>query len=114
MVAYDTQYAMVDRDDDLRLGLKSTAILFGDLDRLAVGITQVMMLLTLYLVGEQADLGIYWLSGLGVAALLCIYQQWLIRNRDRDGCFRAFLNNHWLGLAVFVGLALESVPMPIF
>jgi 4-hydroxybenzoate polyprenyltransferase len=112
--AYDTLYAMVDREDDLKIGVKSTAILFGELDRLAIGITQAMMLVTLYLLGEQANLGFYWLSGLGVATLLCIYQQWLIRNRDRDECFRAFLNNHWLGLVVFAGLALESIPMPIF
>lgn len=104
-VAYDTLYAMVDRDDDLRIGVKSTAILFGDLDRLVVGGMQVVVLLVLALIGRQAGLGPYFDLSLAAAGALFVWQQVLIRERDRDGCFRAFLNNNWVGAAVFAGLA---------
>lgn len=106
-VAYDTQYAMVDREYDLKIGVKSTAILFGDADRVMIGALQFMFLFALLLAGRQFQLdGIYYL-GLAVAAGLLIYQQWLIRNRDADACFKAFLNNHWVGLAVFIGVVLS-------
>ena len=105
--AYDTQYAMVDRDDDLKIGVKSTAVLFGEADRLIVGMLQLLVLLGLGLVGGMAQLGLYYYLGLLVAAALALYQQYLIRNRDRDGCFRAFLNNSWFGAAVFAGLVLD-------
>ncbi|RRQ22099.1 4-hydroxybenzoate octaprenyltransferase [Thiohalobacter thiocyanaticus] len=104
---YDTQYAMVDRDDDLKIGVKSTAILFGEADRLIIAMLQLLVLLGLGLVGGMAQLGLYYYLGLAVAAALALYQLYLIRNRDRDGCFRAFLNNNWFGAAVFAGLALE-------
>lgn len=108
VVAYDTQYAMVDREDDLRLGLKSTAILFADLDRLMIGILQAAWLGALLLAALSAQLLSYWYyAGLGAAALCLIYQQYLIRHRERADCFRAFLNNHWAGLAVFVGVVLH-------
>ncbi|MDA0976922.1 MAG: 4-hydroxybenzoate octaprenyltransferase [Proteobacteria bacterium] len=103
VVAYDTEYAMVDRDDDLKLGLKSTAILFADLDRLMIGILQGSTLLTLYLASRSTGLEIAWYLGLAGAAGLFGYQQWLIRERQRDACFRAFLNNHWVGLSIFAG-----------
>lgn len=104
---YDTIYAMVDRDDDLRLGVKSTAILFGTADRAIIGALQVAVLVLLWIAGDEAGLG-YWFRGaLGVGAVFFAWQQWLIRRRERDGCFRAFLNNHWFGLAVFVGIALD-------
>jgi 4-hydroxybenzoate polyprenyltransferase len=106
---YDTMYAMVDRDDDLKLGVKSTAILFGDADRFVIGGMQLMVLYALWLVGEQAGLGRWWLGGLACGAALFAWQQWLIRSRDRDACFRAFLNNNWFGLVVFAGLALDYV-----
>lgn len=106
-VAYDTMYAMVDRDDDLRIGVKSSAILFGDADKLIVAILQLSTLLTLILLGNQVGLGIFYYLGLtGAAALFC-YQQWLIRKRQRDPCFKAFLNNHYAGLSIFIGLALH-------
>lgn len=105
--AYDTQYAMVDRDDDLKIGVKSTAILFGEADRLIIAMLQLLVLLGLGLVGGMAQLGLYYYLGLAVAAALALYQQYLIRNRDRDGCFRAFLNNSWFGAAVFAGLVLD-------
>lgn len=104
---YDTQYAMVDRDDDLKIGVKSTAILFGEADRLIIGMLQLLVLLGLGLVGGMAQLGLYYYLGLAVAAALALYQQYLIRNRDRDGCFRAFLNNNWFGGVVFAGLVLD-------
>ena len=104
---YDTMYAMVDREDDLRIGIKSTAILFDDADRLIIGVMQGMMLLTLWLVGSKEHLGGYYHLGLVVAAGLCIYHQYLIRDRDPDGCFRAFRHNNWVGAAVFAGLVLN-------
>ena len=104
---YDTMYAMVDRDDDLRIGVKSSAILFGRLDRAILAGLQLFMLLILYAVGRQAGLGTAYALGLAVAAGLAGYQQWLIRRREKAGCFRAFLNNHWFGAAVFAGMALD-------
>ena len=106
-VAYDTEYAMVDRDDDLKIGIKSTAILFGEADKLIIGMLQAMTLLALYLLGKQLEFHWPWVLGLAVAAGLFVWQQWLIRDRDRDACFRAFLNNQWVGLAVFAGLLLD-------
>ncbi|MDH5823268.1 4-hydroxybenzoate octaprenyltransferase [Luteimonas sp. RD2P54] len=105
--AYDTWYAMVDRDDDLRAGAKSTAILFGELDLAAQGVLYALVFVALGLVGRQAGLGgIYW-GGLGVAALLVGYEFLLARYRDREACFRAFLHNHWVGMAIFAGIALD-------
>lgn len=106
-VAYDTFYAMVDRDDDIKIGVKSTAILFGEQDRLMTAILQVLALYALFLVGNRFELGLYYYLGLIVAALLFIYQQWLIRFRTREACFKAFLNNQWVGAAIFVGLVAE-------
>ena len=105
--AYDTWYAMVDRDDDLRMGAKSTAILFGDLDLVALGVLYALMFAALALVGQRAGLGVYYWSGLGVAALLVIYEFVIARHRDRDACFRAFLHNQWVGAAMFAGIALD-------
>jgi 4-hydroxybenzoate polyprenyltransferase len=103
--AYDTLYAMVDRDDDIRAGAKSTAILFGDVDLIAVGLLQGTFLLTMVFVGQRLDLGWpYWLA-LVTAAGLCAGQLWRARRRDRESCFRAFLDNQWVGLVVFAGLA---------
>ncbi len=104
---YDTQYAMVDRDDDLRIGVKSTAVLFGELDRLMIGILQLLLLVTLLLIGQQAELGLFYYLGVVIGALLFARQQWLIRLRDRDGCFRAFLNNNVFGGVIFLGLVLH-------
>jgi len=107
--AYDTMYAMVDRQDDIALGLKSTAILFGDADRAVIGGLQLCVLACLLMIGYQAELGLYYYAGVAMAAGLGVYQQRLIRFQERDGCFRAFLNNHWLGLAVFFGIWLDYV-----
>ncbi|MFT5450409.1 MAG: 4-hydroxybenzoate polyprenyltransferase [Gammaproteobacteria bacterium] len=103
-VAYDTIYAMVDREDDLQVGVKSTAILFGELDRMFVAGMQLTVIVVMAMIARQISLGGYFATGLGLAAALFVYQQWLIRNRDRAGCFQAFLNNNWVGAAIFAGL----------
>jgi 4-hydroxybenzoate polyprenyltransferase len=106
-VAYDTEYAMVDRDDDIKIGVKSTAILFGDMDRAMIGVLQALALMALLLVGQRFELGLFYHASLLVCAALFIFQHRLIRNREPGGCFRAFLNNNYVGLAVFAGLVLE-------
>ena len=106
-VAYDTAYAMVDRDDDIKIGVKSTAILFGRYDRLMIAISHVITLLLLYWVGELVGLGWWFRTGLVIAAGLATYQQLLIRDRDKVKCFRAFLDNNRFGLVIFVGLFLD-------
>ena len=104
--AYDTWYAMVDRDDDLRAGAKSTAILFGDLDLAAQGVLYALFFAGMAMVGRRAGLDDPFWWSLGVAVVLVGWQFVLARNRDRDGCFRAFVHNHWVGLVVFAGIAL--------
>jgi 4-hydroxybenzoate polyprenyltransferase len=106
---YDTLYAMVDRDDDLKIGVKSSAILFADMDKLLIGVMQVMMLFALVLVGRNLHLGRWYRAGLIAAAVLFLYQQWLIRNREPAGCLRAFLNNHYVGLCIFIGILLDYI-----
>ena len=103
--AYDTEYAMVDREDDLKLGVKSSAIFFGRYDRLAVGLLHALTLIILLLVGRQVGLGGYFYLGLMVAAGFALYQQRLLVRRVPADCFRAFLNNNYFGLAVFLGIA---------
>lgn len=106
-VAYDTMYAMVDREDDLRIGVKSTAILFADADRFVIGVLQATVIITLVMIGHHLDLGLWYFVGVVVAAGLAVYQQRLIRDRTPAGCFKAFLNNNWFGAAIFVGLFLD-------
>jgi 4-hydroxybenzoate polyprenyltransferase len=104
---YDTMYAMVDRDDDLKIGVKSSAIVFGDMDKVIIGVLQVLMLYALYLVGTSMEYGYWYNAGLAGAAVFFVYQQWLIRGRQPEACFRAFLNNHYVGMSIFVGILLE-------
>ena len=104
VVVYDTFYAMVDRDDDIKIGVKSTAILFGEDDRLITGALQVCVILALILVGTQFKLGYWYFVALIGASGLFIYQQFLIRHRQRDACFRAFLHNNWVGATIFAGI----------
>jgi 4-hydroxybenzoate polyprenyltransferase len=106
-VAYDTMYAMVDREDDLRIGVRSTAILFGRADRLAVAVAQAGTLLALLQVGRIEQLGGWYQGALLVAASMSIWQQILIRDRQPERCFRAFLNNNALGMTVFIGVLLD-------
>lgn len=104
---YDTMYAMADRPDDLKIGVKSTAILFGELDRLIVGLLQILVLIGLALVGLRLELDPVYYCGLGVAACFGLYEQWLIKDREPKRCFQAFLNNNWFGAAVFAGIILQ-------
>jgi 4-hydroxybenzoate polyprenyltransferase len=107
IVVYDTLYAMVDRDDDLKIGVKSTAILFGEQDKFFIGVLQFMTIFALALLGQRAELGVFYTLSLFVAAGLFIYQQRIIVERDRNQCFKAFLNNNFVGMAVFVGIFLH-------
>lgn len=105
VLVYDTEYAMVDRDDDLRIGIKSTAILFDDADRFVIGVFQALLLLNLVLIGRQAELHWPYYGGLALGALCFVYQQFLIRHRKPAQCFAAFVNNNWFGLIVFAAIA---------
>jgi len=104
---YDTMYAMVDREDDERIGVKSTAILFGEADRFIIAVMMAMTLLALWLAGKEAGLGVWYRGGLAAATILFLHELWLIRRRKPEACFRAFNNNHYVGLVVFIGLALD-------
>jgi len=104
---YDTLYAMVDREFDVRIGVKSTAILFGQSDRFVLGILQIILVASLLFAGQIAGLNGYYYLGLLLAAGTSVYQQYLIRARDPHLCFRAFLNNNWFGAAVFAGILLD-------
>ncbi len=109
---YDTMYAMVDREDDLKIGIKSTAILFGRADRLIIGLLQLLMLGLLWHAGQLADRGWAWDTGLLAGAGLFAWQQYLIRAREPAACFRAFLNNNLFGLVVFLGLFADYLLHP--
>jgi 4-hydroxybenzoate polyprenyltransferase len=106
-VAYDTQYAMVDREDDLKIGIKTSAITFGRLDLAAVSVCYATTLALLGWAGVRLGLGMAYYGGLGVAAAIALYHMALIRQRDPQQCFRAFLHNTWFGAAVFGGIALH-------
>ena len=108
-VVYDTIYAMIDREDDITIGVKSSAILFADMDRLLIGVLQAMMLLALVLAGRDMSFGGWYYAGLATAGLLFLYQQWLIRAREPAACLRAFLNNNYVGMAIFIGVLLQYV-----
>jgi 4-hydroxybenzoate polyprenyltransferase len=107
VVAYDTEYAMVDRDDDVKLGLRTSAIAFGRFDVLAVMLCYAVYLALLMRIGQMLNLGAFFYAGVLVASLLALWHFWLIRKRERADCFRAFLNNHWLGLVVFAGTVAD-------
>lgn len=106
-VAYDTAYAMVDRQDDLKIGVKSTAILFGSWDRTMIGVFHVMCLALLAIAGVMGGLGFWFYGSLFAALMLAVYQQILILQREPKKCFRAFINNNWFGATVFTGLVLN-------
>ncbi len=103
-VTYDTMYSMADREDDVKIGLKSTAILFGEYDRAIVGLFQALMILTLWLTGSELGFSEPYFYALGLASVLMIYEQYLIVYRVPENCFRAFLHNHWIGAIVFFGI----------
>ncbi len=103
-VIYDTLYAMVDRDDDISLGLKSTAIFFGNHDLVVLRVLKVLMIALLLFLGLKLQLGWPWYTGVVIALALFVWQQIIVADREREACFRAFLNNNWVGLAIFAGL----------
>jgi 4-hydroxybenzoate polyprenyltransferase len=109
-VAYDTQYAMVDRDDDVKIGVKSTAILFGLHDKLIIGLLQLTTLVLMGVIGWLMNLGgaFYW--SILLAGALFVHQQKMIAQRERDPCFRAFLNNNYVGLVLFLGIFISYSP----
>lgn len=111
--AYDTWYAMVDREDDLRMGSKSTAILFGDMDLVAQGVLYALFFVALVLVGQRAGMGAYYWAGVAVAVALVAYEFVIARHRERAACFRAFLHNHWVGLSVYAGIAIDLAMRPV-
>ena len=109
VIAYDTEYAMVDRDDDLRLGLRTSAITFGRFDVAAVAACYAIYLGGMAWIGLRLELGVNYWGGLVAALVLAAYHVWLIHTRERERCFRAFLGNHWLGFAIFVGVVVDYV-----
>ncbi len=108
-VAYDTQYAMVDREDDLKVGIKSTAILFGENDRFMIAILQAMAVIALIMAGVQQESGLWFYLGLIGAVSLFFYQYRLTHDRAPAHCFQAFLNNNWVGAVIFLGIFLDSL-----
>lgn len=106
-IAYDTQYAMVDREDDIKIGIKSTAILFGYRDNLVIALCQILMLIILIIVGLIRTLSWPYYCSLIGAAILFILQQLMTKNRARESCFQAFTNNHWIGMIIFAGIILS-------
>ena len=106
-VVYDTIYAMIDREDDLKIGIKSTAILFDDADRFIIGLIQSLVLIALIVIGQQASLNTIYYFSLIIGGCLFLYQLYLIRNRDQKKCMQAFLTNNWFGLVVFIGLFIN-------
>jgi 4-hydroxybenzoate polyprenyltransferase len=111
-VAYDTEYAMVDRPDDLMIGIRTSAITFGRFDIAAIGLCYAAALLLLAHAGNRSGLGPVYYAGLAAAAGIALYHLWLIRRRARDACFKAFLHNTWFGFAIFAGLALDWLANP--
>ena len=106
-VVYDTMYAMADREEDLAIGVKSTAVLFAQYDRLIIGILQVLLVFLLINIGKSFNLSIFYDISVLISAILMIYHQFLIKNREKTACFKAFLHNHYLGMAIFLGIALS-------
>ena len=106
-VVYDTFYAMVDREDDRKIGVKSTALLFGDMDLFVIAGLQALMLAALVFVGLRAQLGFWFYASVACAGGFMAYHQWLARDRQPAGCFQAFLHNHYIGLVVFIGIVLH-------
>jgi len=112
-IIYDTFYAMVDREDDLKIGVKSTAILFGEVDLFVIASLQLLMLLALVLIGDRANLGLWYYLSVFIAGLVMAYHLWLARDRQPTHCFAAFLHNHYIGMTVFIGIVLHYTFNPV-
>ncbi len=111
-VIYDTFYAMVDRDDDRKLGVKSTAILFGEMDLFVIAGLQALLVVSLILIGYRAGLGIWYYFSVAISAGIMLWHLWLARDRQPAGCFRAFLKNHYIGMVIFIGIVLNYTFSP--
>ena len=107
VVVYDTQYAMVDREDDLQIGIKSTAILFGEADRHIIGLLQLVCLLCLFWVAHEFSLGLVYISSIFLVAILFLYHLYLVRHRRRQDCFKAFKHNNWVGICILLGIVFD-------
>lgn len=107
VVAYDTEYAMVDRDDDAKIGIRTSALTFGRYDVAAVALCYAIYLAAMAWIGRVHALGWAYAVALAIALAIAIHHLWIIRRREREACFRAFLGNHWLGLAIFAGIAFD-------
>ena len=112
-VIYDTFYAMVDREDDLKIGVKSTAVLFGEVDLFVIAGLQLLMLLALALIGFRAELGFWYYFSVAIAAAMMAWHLWLARDRQPAGCFKAFLMNHLIGMVIFIGIVLHYTFNPV-
>jgi 4-hydroxybenzoate polyprenyltransferase len=112
-VIYDTFYAMVDREDDLKIGVKSTAVLFGEVDLFVIAGLQLLMLLALTLIGYRAELGFWYYLSVGIAAAMMAWHLWLARDRQPTSCFKAFLMNHLIGMVIFIGIVLHYTFNPV-
>ncbi len=112
-VIYDTFYAMVDREDDKKIGVKSTALLFGEVDLFVIAGLQLLMVLALVLIGYRAELSFWYFLSVAVAAAMMAWHLWLARDRQPAGCFKAFLNNHLIGLVIFIGIVLNYTFDPV-
>jgi 4-hydroxybenzoate polyprenyltransferase len=112
-VIYDTFYAMVDRDDDIKIGVKSTAVLFGEVDLFVIAGLQLLMLLALALIGFRAELGFWYYFSIVIAAAMMAWHLWLARDRQPAGCFQAFLKNHQIGMVIFIGIVLHYTFNPV-
>ena len=111
IMVYDTIYAMVDRDDDIKVGIRSTAILFGDADKLLIGLMQSMVVIGLLILGSELQFGWQYFSAVSIASMLFLWQQWLIRKRLPEKCFEAFLNNNYVGFVLFIGILMEYLDL---
>ncbi|RMH22390.1 MAG: 4-hydroxybenzoate octaprenyltransferase [Gammaproteobacteria bacterium] len=109
VIAYDSIYAIPDKEDDVRIGIKSSVILFDDLDTTIIMALQLAFLATMVMLGKQLEMGLYYYMGLVLSALLFAYQHYLIRDRSAENCQKAFVNNHWVGTIIFVGIYLQSM-----
>jgi len=112
-VIYDTFYAMVDREDDLKVGVKSTAILFGEVDIFIIAGLQLLMLVALVLIGYRANLSLWYFASVLIAGMMMAYHLWLARDRQPESCFSAFLHNHYIGMTVFIGIVLHYTFNPV-
>jgi 4-hydroxybenzoate polyprenyltransferase len=112
-VIYDTFYAMVDREDDMKIGVKSTAVLFGEVDLFVIAGLQLLMIIALILIGHRAGLGFWYYGSVTLAAAMMAWHLWLARDRQPAGCFKAFLKNHLIGMVIFIGIVLHYTFNPV-